>query len=408
MGYFKSAFILFFVFLLLYTPNTFSQENKWGISFNGFVKTDYMFDSRQVVAARENHFLLYPKNEFLDAEGKDINAEPNFNILSIQTRLTGKIAGPDAFGAKTSGVVEGAFFGHSNSDVNGFRLRHAFVKLSWTNSSLLLGQYWHPMFITEVFPGVISFNTGVPFQPFSRNPQIRFEQKFSDVALILTAASQRDFASTGPAGVTSEYLQDAVIPILNLGLKYKSGNVIFGAGGNYMSLRPRLATDSLYLTDKCINSISFQAYFKYFSGAFSWKFEGVLGQNNYDLLMLGGYAVKSVDARTGREEYTNVKNLTFWTDLQYGKDLVLGLFAGYTKNQGAEDKVVGKAYARGTEIETVIRVSPRVQYTIGKTRFAAEVEYTAAAYGTPDEKLVVSNTKTVSNIRLLFAAFYLF
>ena len=65
----------------------------------------------------------------------DINAKSGFNILSIQSRLTGKITGPDAFGAKTSGQLEGEFFGTADSDVNGFRLRHAFVKLDWENTS---------------------------------------------------------------------------------------------------------------------------------------------------------------------------------------------------------------------------------------------------------------------------------
>ncbi|MCB0316360.1 MAG: hypothetical protein KDH84_24420, partial [Calditrichaeota bacterium] len=103
---------------------------------------------------------------------------------------------PDAFGAKASGVIEGAFFGHTNDDINGFRLRHAFVKLAWEKTALYFGQYWHPMFVTAVFPGVVSFNTGVPFQPFSRNPQFRLEQTMSSSAKFIVALlSQRDFAS---------------------------------------------------------------------------------------------------------------------------------------------------------------------------------------------------------------------
>ena len=97
-------------------------------------------------------------------------------MLSVQTRLVGKITGPDAFGAKTSGYIEAEFFGTSDADVNGFRLRHAYVKLNWTTTELLIGQFWHPMFITESFPEVVSFNTGAPFQPFNRSPQIRVTQ----------------------------------------------------------------------------------------------------------------------------------------------------------------------------------------------------------------------------------------
>jgi hypothetical protein len=155
----KSLFLVLFSVIL--TATSIAQDNNsFGIRFSVFVKTDIFWDSRQTVAAREGHFLLYPQNEKLDANDEDINAKANFNMLSIQTRLRGTITGPDALGAKTSGVIEGAFFGHTSGDINGFRLRHAFVKLNWTRTELLVGQYWHPAFVTYCFPGVVSFNTG--------------------------------------------------------------------------------------------------------------------------------------------------------------------------------------------------------------------------------------------------------
>lgn len=133
-------YLLGFSLNLLFLTTSFAQQPIFGIDFSGFVKTDIIHDSRQTVSIREGHFLLYPAQEELDINGKDINAVSNFNILSIQTRLHGKITGPDAFGAKTSGAIEGEFFGHSDGDINGFRLRHAFVKLNWTNTQLLVGQ----------------------------------------------------------------------------------------------------------------------------------------------------------------------------------------------------------------------------------------------------------------------------
>ncbi|MDP3443776.1 MAG: hypothetical protein Q8T08_13025, partial [Ignavibacteria bacterium] len=185
------------IFLVLINTLLFAQSEKpnFGITFSGFVKSDFIFDSRQTASIREGHFLLYPQNENLDINGKDINAKSSFNMLSIQSRLTGKITGPDAFGAKTGGQIEGEFFGTTDGDINGFRLRHAFVKFDWENLSLLAGQTWHPMFILEMFPGVVSFNTGVPFQPFSRNPQIKLTYSIDKIKLILAALSQRDFQS---------------------------------------------------------------------------------------------------------------------------------------------------------------------------------------------------------------------
>jgi hypothetical protein len=111
----KSLVILMFAIIL--PALSFAQDTKFGIKFSGFVKTDIYWDSRQTISVREGQFLLYPANEKLDADGNDINAKANFNMLSIQTRLRGTITGPDALGAKTSGVIEGAFFGQTSGSV---------------------------------------------------------------------------------------------------------------------------------------------------------------------------------------------------------------------------------------------------------------------------------------------------
>ncbi len=405
--------ILFSILLLaagLYAQNNSGSEGKdeFGIDVKGFVKTDVMFDSRQTVTVREGHFLLYPAPEVMDPNSEDINKKTSLNMLSIQSRVTGVITGPKAFGAKTSGVLEGAFFGHSEGDVNGFRLRHAFLKLDWENSSLLIGQYWHPMFITEVFPGVVSFNTGVPFQPFARDPQIRFTQKIENLAVSFTAAAQRDFTSTGPQGVSSIYLRNSSIPILDLNIKYIDNGFVFGAGAGYKSLMPRIATDKGLATDERISSFSTLGFLKVAFGEFTVKAEGVYGENLTDLTMLGGYAVSARDTTTGIEQYTSTKTLSAWTDLTYGKDLQFGLFAGYTKNLGADETIVGNFYARGTNIDKVIRISPRIIFRSGNTQFAGEVEMTTASYGTPDSKGKVQNTKDVTNIRIVIAAYLFF
>ncbi|MBN1637695.1 MAG: hypothetical protein JW866_01920 [Ignavibacteriales bacterium] len=400
----------FFISVLIFSQSTPEKTttDEFGIKLSGFVKTDVIFDTRDVVSIREGHFLLYPSNEDMDINNEDINKKTSLNMLSIQTRLTGNITGPEAFGAKISGMLEGAFFGHSDGDINGFRLRHAYVKLDWTNTSLLIGQFWHPMFITEVFPGVISFNTGVPFQPFSRNPQIRLTQKFDNFYVSLTAASQRDFSSIGPQGTSSIYLRNSSIPILDINLKYKADNFVAGVGGNYKSLMPRIVTTLDYKTDKRINSLSAVVFGKYTSEDFTFKLEGIIGENLTDLTMLGGYGIKSVDAATGIEEYTNIQTLSSWSEIIYGKDLKFALFLGLTKNLGSKDVIVGASYTRGNNIDKVIRVAPRVEYRSGNTQFAGEIEYTSAGYGVVDNKGKVSDTKNIANIRFLLAAYLFF
>ncbi len=367
-----------------------AQENDFGIKFSGFVKNDAFYDTRQVVSVREGHFLLYP------AAVSDVNDNPSFNILAIQTRLRGNITAPDAFGAKVGGAIEGAFFGHSDADVNGFRLRHAFVTFTWDKTQLLFGQFWHPMFVTAVFPHVVSFNTGVPFQPFSRNPQIRLTQTMGDgIQLIVAAMSQRDFASSGG----SMALRNAVVPNLHGQLQITSGQHVFGAGVDYKMLKPDLSSD------ETVSGISFIGYAKVVMNAVTIKAEGVLGQNLTDLLMLGGYAMKA-----GSAEYVATDVLSVWGEIQTnGPGMQFGLFGGYAQNQGTSDAIDPASLAvRGSNIDNVMRISPRVIWNSGKARFALETEYTVAAYGTADSKLSVSNTKNADNIRVLFATYLFF
>lgn len=418
--------IILFAIIILPLLGLSQEEKKFGIKFSGFVKTDIFFDSRQTVDARDGQFLLYPKNEYLDINGEDVNAKTKFNMLSIQTRLKGTITGPDVWGAKTSGVIEGAFFGNIGNDINGFRLRHAFVKLSWEKSELLVGQYWHPMFVTSCFPGTVSFNTGVPFQPFARNPQVRFTKKFGKVNLIGAALTQIDFADTGPVGPNTRYLINSSVPELNLRLEYKSDNIFFGAGVNYKTLLPRLQVESTNInypegvsvkTDQKVAGTSVFGYFKIKTKPVTVKLYGVSGQLMTSMIMLGGYAeqkfiYEDINNNPGINtdiSYTPITTTSAWIDVHTnGTTWQFGLFSGYTQNMGSNDVIEGAYYSRGSDIKYVYRVSPRVTYTNGKFRIAPEIDYTVAAYGTKNEKGVVNDTKEIGNIRFLLGVYYFF
>ncbi|MFP4368573.1 MAG: hypothetical protein ACLFR2_03250 [Candidatus Kapaibacterium sp.] len=396
--------------ILFFTTATAWAQNDFGIDFHGFVKTDVFYDTRQTVDIREGHFLLYPKNELLDNNGEDINANPEFNILSIQSRLTGKIKAPDFLGAKSSGVLEGAFFGHSEGDVNGFRLRHAFVKLDWENTSLLVGQTWNPLFITDMFPNVVSFNTGVPFQPFSRNPQVRVWQRFSDFHVSLAAHTQRDFTSLGPDGGSFKYIRNAAMPTLAMNLDYVTENFHIGVAGEYKTIKPMIykGVPTIEVIEETLSSTAFEGYMRFNTGDLKVSLLGLMGENMSDLVMLGGYGLKkNIDVDV--IEYAPIKTMSGLIDITYGKEFVVGLFGGYTKNMGSDEELnADMVWTRGKDIESVIRVSPRAWYQTGKTRFACEIEYTAAAYGTPNSKFEVENSEMVNNIRILFGAYLFF
>lgn len=417
----KKNIITLFIILLPMVLSA-QDDTKFGIKFSGFIKTDFFYDTRQTVSIREGHFLLYPTPVIKDVEGEDINKKANMNFLAIQTRIRAKMTGPDAFGAKTSAMIEGAFFGHSNGDINGFRLRHAFIKLNWTNTELLFGQYWHPLFITSCFPAVISFNTGVPFQPFSRNPQIRLTQKFGKMKLIVAAVEQRDFVSTGPMGSSSIYLRNTAIPDMNLQLHYNTKNtekkteMNIGVGGAYKILTPRLQTDKSYKAEGTVGGLSGLVFANFKCSKMTYKFEAVYGQNLTDVVMLGGYAIRDIsDTAKDYRDYTTMNIVSFWTDIHTnGKKFQTGVFAGYTMNMGSDNNIYdweskSSFYTRGRDIEYVYRISPRVIFNAGKTRLAGEIEYTVAGYGDNVNSLgEVQNAESVSNVRFLFSAYYFF
>lgn len=393
-----------------------SQEPdpSWGIRFSGFVKTDIFYDTRQSSASnglREGHFYLFPDNILPDAAGNDINANPSLHILNIQTRLRGDISGPDAFGALTSGAIEAEFFGTNESDLNGFRLRHAYVRLDWKSISLLTGQYWHPLFPVESFPGTISFNTGAPFIPFSRNPQIRLTGKTDHLSLMLTAYSQRDFTSPGPDGNSNKYLRNSGLPGLNVQLRIEAGKSFAGwAGIDYKTLRPELRTTLNFETDSKIKSIAAFANVRIKTDPVNLSLMGVYAQNGTDLMMIGGYAVTGITSVTNDfKTYTNLNSASIWLDLSTnGKKVAAGIFTGYSKNMGSTDEIAGAVYGRGTDIDNLFRISPRITLTSGRLSFAGEIESTTAAYGTRGSNGRVAETQNVSNLRILLSTIYKF
>jgi hypothetical protein len=405
-----------------------TSENQFGIKLSGFVKSDFFFDSHETVNIREGHFLLYPTRDLLDANGTVINDYPSFNFLAIQTRLTGKISGPDAFGAKTSGIIEADFFGNENasfSDLNGFRLRHAFVKLTWKKTELLAGQYWHPMFVPECFPEVISFNTGSPFQAFSRNPQMRLSHMMGHYKAILAVNSQRDFTSIGG----SRELRNSALPEMNLQIHYSKKNeekhreFISGLGYEYKVLTPRITStknNKVYVVDEKVSSRAFIAFMKVQNQSLSFKLHGIYGGNLSDLVMMGGYATqREMDTTTGALSYLPLDNMAFWFEgIKSFKKIDVALFAGYSQNLGASDTILTASMAtksRGSDIHSVYRIAPRVVFKSGKLRIAAELEYTAAAYNRTDITTpsinafgAVTEYQYVSNLRALLSFIYAF
>jgi len=369
-----------------------SDDKKVSVKFSGFVKTDFMYDTRQTTNAREGHFMILPKGENI-VDGEDLNDQSNINFLSIQSRLRVKVSGPDFFGMKTSGMVEGAFFGNANETTGEFRLRHAFVKLSNDKIDIIAGQYWHPMFVTAVFPGTYSFNTGVPFQPFSRNPQLRVETKGA-VKFIGAMFTERDFktkgASVSQSGIPQFHAQ------LQFGDKSKS---LGGFGVNLKTVSPGLGEDNL-------SSLAYIGYFRTKLGDTTLKMEATYGDNMSDLLQVGGYGI-NFDG-----EYISTNTLSMWSELSgdFSESMEWGVFGGYTENGGFDESATHIAGFLSSSVVDAWRVAPRMGWKSGKLKLGIETEYTSAHYGGIDASgdMDAGANDAVGNFRLMTTAIYNF
>ena len=409
----KNYLILFSFFALFLVPsNSNAQEDeKLSVKISGHIWAESIFDTRQTVTAREGDVLLFPAKEDLDANGEDINAKANFNMLNIHSRARLNITAPSFLNAKVSGLLEGDFVGSANDKIGLFRLRHAMVKLNWEKSELLAGQYWHPMFTTDVYPMVVSWGAAVPYFPLERSAQLRYSYSASANSKFSVAAStQLDFKSTGPNGPSTDYIRNAAMPELNatyvLGLK---SNFLIGANVGYKTLKPQLSYvigGLKYKSEESIGSYHLNLFSKIKMDKAAIRLGALYGQNLYDFVMLGGYGVSGTNSK-GEAEYTNFTTGSLWFDVDsglIGEKTTLGIFAGYTKNYGADDPITGAVYARGTDIDFSYRVAPRILYGNGLVRFRVEVAYDTAAYGTANADYTkVENTNDVSNVRFVFA-----
>ena len=408
------------VILILFHLSIFQSKGNdsttFKLNWGGFIKNDFFVDTRKNLEAVDGQFLFYPLAPNYDSNGNDLNDKYSANIISLAARLGLSASGVRFLNANASGHVEFDFTNFTT--IAGVRFRHAYSKLDWKNSSLLFGLYWHPLFTIDVFPTVMSLNTGAPFQVFNRSPQIRYSQKIADFRLIASAVYQADYKSIGPSGASSEYLKNAILPNLNLILQYEGSNWLMGVTGDYKIIQPRLFikpltgpnTDDIYKTDEKIESYAANLFLRYRDGNLTVKTKAMIGQNLYEHLLPGGYALSSLDSLTGKATYTPYNHLFLWANILYGKRIQAGIFTGYFKNLGTSDHVLGTVYARGENIEYAYRISPHISYNEPKISVSLEVETNVAAYGEIDfeNKARIINSKETVGTRFMFSVSYFF
>lgn len=410
----------------------------------GFVRNYFTYDSRESMSGTGDLYNYQPRdNNWNQTEAEaaisgvpreDLNAVSTFRFLSLTTRLGLNIVGYKWRGTEFGGKIEADFYAglstkgtgtHSLSGVAQFRLRQAYLTLGWDSLKmgkdfarvdLTIGQTWHPM--AADLCDAIALNSGAPFGPFSRTPQVKMDARLGKY-VTLTAAGlwQMQYMSIGPEGQSAEYIAYSKTPEAYLGLSVHDKGFLMRAGADVLSISPRhLGTNNgvkVKVNDRITTASPF-LYLQYKKGEFSIKAKTIFAEAGEHMNMQGGYGVKKVNA-DGSWEYTPTRTSSTWLSLVYGgkvgkqedkhpQKLQGILFGGYIQNFGTKEAIIdadgdGKLdlyYPRAKNMNRMWRLSPTIVYTIGKFQLGCEYEITSVQYS--DGKLDASNALSTNGL----------
>lgn len=392
------------------------EGKKFGANLYGFIRNYFFVDSRETLQSSGGLFNQIPKDVQLDDLGQDLMQKPSARLLAISSRIGLNIVGPDLLGAGTSAKIEADFCGYSGSTTL-FRIRQAYLKMDWTNHAILLGQAWHPM-AGDVRPDVLSTSAGSPFNPFSRAPQLRYDFQKNGFRLTAAALYQLQYTSAGPDGNTFTYANNTIFPEFFLSAEYAKNGFSVGVGADYLRLIP-VKEDSILRGGKkvfakvsgSVDGISPMIYATYITPKLNVEAKVVYAQNTSHLNMMSGYGVTAIDS-LGNRQYATLNSLCAWANVFYGEKFRGGVFAGFSKNFGANKDFLSEdmLYVRGFKnIDMMYRVCPSFSYNLTHFNIGLEYEMTAVQYGkTNNRGAVASDQHSVFNHRLSLMVKYNF
>ena len=397
--------------------------------FYGFIRNYFVFDSRESKAGTKDLFYYLPLDESLNSNGTDMNANPSFRFLAITSRLGLDVKDYQFGKTKVGAKIETDFY-CMNGNVAVLRLRQAYATLGWDglgkdgkqSTSLKIGQAWHPIAADQ--PYVIDLETGTPFNPFSRTPQVMVDHNFSkNFALTAGVLWQMQYLSASPKGASDSYIKYACTPEFYAGVTFKSNNGFTGRVGlDVLSIKPRWRADDGEKVGDRLTTANPYIYAQYSKGAFSVNGKVVYASAGEHFNMLSGYGVTKKNS-DGSWDYAPLHSTASFLSVKYGRKVQVQGMIGYMKNLGTSKALYEDAahsgytstsnvYISGNgfhNLNQLIRVTPTVVYNLGKLSFALEYDLTTAQYGKYAEKgyvnssngLVDGDLHWVTNHRLL-------
>lgn len=414
--------IILFALALLFTGSAFAAEKadnkasgKWTdhLKVYGFVRTYFAFDTRESHAGSDDFYYYLPKDVKLGSDGSDLMEYPSFRFAALTTRVGLDVKG-FTFGAYSlGGKIEADFNAGltGNTGTAQLRLRQAYASISRDGRVWKIGQAWHPM--AADLPDIFSLESGAPFGPFNRSPQVNFDIVDSfdewDVKMGVTAAAlwQMQYTSVGPEGSSANYMKYSCIPEWYLGFNFLTPATTLRVGVDVLSTKPRKDDGFKKVSDR-LTTVNAFAFVKQSIQDLTLKAKVTYTQDGSHMNMVGGYGVQEV-LSNGSWIYTPTHTMSAWFTASYKyKNWQPQLFLGYLENMGTVAPVVG--FIGGTsfweknnasKLNRAIRIQPEIIYNMGKLQFGLQYMMTMAQYGNSDAyKKPVENLHEVFNHRI--------
>ena len=418
------------IFALAALSTVLPAQNETPAKFKlyGFIRNYAIFDSREVKAGTEDLYFYMPKDEAILANGTDNNENPSFRLLSLTTRLGLDVSGYQYGSMKLSGKVEADFYTKSGSTAI-LRLRQAYIGLSWdklgakAENTLLvnIGQTWHPM--AADMPHIVNLETGAPFNPFNRSPQIMANYSFGKkVTLTGGVIYGMQYLPVGPTSSSNlavtksaDFMKYGLIPEVYAGFTFKpTASFTAKIGANLFSIKPRWKDEMGPLSDR-LTTVSPFVFLQYTGkNGFQIRAKSILAEAGEHMNLLTGYGVSKIN-NDGSWEYTPMRSTASFVSVQYGKKWQVMGMVGYMRLLGTtEDLIDADHYwfnnSGFSNIRQMFRATPTIAYNLGKLTLALEYNVTGVQYGKNMDAagLVQDDLHWVLNHRILTMAKFTF
>lgn len=408
-----------------------------GIQFDcgGTARLDSFSDTRQCVGTDDGCFVSYAKDCDPDSNGADINNVGRFGMSPALCRFWFKATGGEIHGGNILGYVDLDFLSREYTSLGVPRLRYGYAKMTWPNTTILVGQYLHPLTPEIIIPNTVGFFTGLPVVLYSRTPVCMVDYHPGQFAVIGYAYSQFMDEDNGPeksplgngpnGGDTVKYMQNSWDPGLYLGVEWRRPTITVGAGVDMHRLLPDMSVSppndptKKYVAYNHVTCFVGQLYTAITpTDDITIRSAAVLGQNAYSLLSIGGYAVNCLNETTGQRSYTNINFASIWADVDYRrfKNLLPGMFIGFTKSFGGKhkhlymDPLTHKPlfYGQNSDLAKVAHITPRIRGVAGNFEVGFELDYSIAWFGAMNRQGDHPYTHPETNIRALLVTMFNF